>query len=189
MYHSTAWKERVGSPADAKLLCPHLLSQTRNFKRMMIRILGLMTLFHFVDSQTIQQIPAAVSKIPGENVTLKCTVQGISNTWMYWYRLSPGKEPQYMFHSAGRSIVTPGEPVDGFKADRPSNTEFNLKSPTLLVNHSAVYFCAWSLHSESERGCSSTKTPNSSWKQRCFLSPQTFDIKRSVPMKVDNAIE
>ncbi|XP_043536632.1 uncharacterized protein LOC122542716 [Chiloscyllium plagiosum] len=101
-----------------------------------------------VDSQIIQQIPAAVSKIPGENVTLKCTVQGISNTWMYWYRQSPEKEPQYMFHSAGSNIVSPDEPVDGFTAERPGDTEFNLEALSLRVDHSAVYFCGWSLHIE-----------------------------------------
>ncbi|GCC33702.1 hypothetical protein chiPu_0012172 [Chiloscyllium punctatum] len=115
--------------------------------------------FPDADSQNIHQTPAVVSSSPGDELELKCTVQGTTNPDMYWYRQDSGKGLRFMFYSTGTAHINPEEPVDGFTAKRPSDTEFNLNTSSLRVDHSAVYYCAWSIHSDTDRGSSSTKTP------------------------------
>ncbi|GCC33717.1 hypothetical protein chiPu_0012187 [Chiloscyllium punctatum] len=78
---------------------------------------------------------------------------------MFWYRQYPGKELQLMFYSAVAGNVNEEGVVVGFTATRPSGSDFNLESRNLQLHDSAVYYCAWSIHSDSERWSSSTKTP------------------------------
>ncbi|XP_043536992.1 immunoglobulin kappa light chain-like isoform X1 [Chiloscyllium plagiosum] len=109
----------------------------------MYLFLGLMISFYYADSQTIHQTPAVVSSSPGKELKLKCTVQGTSNPDMYWYRQDFGKGLRFMFYSRSTTHIDPEEPVDGFTAKRPSDSEFNLHTSSLRVDHSAVYYCAW----------------------------------------------
>ncbi|GCC33715.1 hypothetical protein chiPu_0012185 [Chiloscyllium punctatum] len=111
-----------------------------------------------VKSQTIRQTPAAVSQFAEKGVKLQCHVEGASTPNMFWYRQAPGKGLQLMFYSLTTRVVDPEGSVDGFTAKRPSDLEFILETTNLGANQSAVYYCAWSLHSDSERGSSSTKT-------------------------------
>ncbi|GCC33718.1 hypothetical protein chiPu_0012188 [Chiloscyllium punctatum] len=66
--------------------------------------------------------------------------------YLSWYRQYPGKELQVLFYSSTTQFVIPDGILDGFTAKRPSASVFNLKSSGLRANHSAVYYCAWSLH-------------------------------------------
>ncbi|XP_072132708.1 uncharacterized protein [Mobula birostris] len=129
------------------------------FKTEMFVLLGLMIWAHQVSSQTITQTPAVLSRSPGENVTMTCTVKGTSaDPRMFWYRQLPGKELENLFYSAATKSVNSDEPVDGFTAQRPDGKTFTLSSSHLEPKNSAVYFCAWSLHIDSEREGRLTKT-------------------------------
>ncbi|GCC33705.1 hypothetical protein chiPu_0012175 [Chiloscyllium punctatum] len=66
---------------------------------------------------------------------------------MYWYRQYPGKKLQLMFYSAIEQNVHKEGSADGFTAERPSDSDFNLESSDLKVDDSAMYYCAWSVHS------------------------------------------
>ncbi|GCC44344.1 hypothetical protein chiPu_0028537, partial [Chiloscyllium punctatum] len=98
------------------------------------------------------------SKVVSDSVELKCMVEVASNDYMYWYGQYPGKELQLLFYSSTTQYVVPDGTADGFTAERQSTFVFNPKSSRLRTNHLAVYYCAWSLYSDSERGSSSTKT-------------------------------
>ncbi|GCC33703.1 hypothetical protein chiPu_0012173 [Chiloscyllium punctatum] len=114
--------------------------------------LFLYRFFSDVNSVTVRQTPSAVSKSMNESVELKCTVEGKNTGAMYWYRQNPGKELQLMFYSPVAPTVNREEAEDGFTAERPSGSDFNLESSSLKADDSAVYYCAWSIHSETERG-------------------------------------
>ncbi|XP_067881635.1 uncharacterized protein [Heterodontus francisci] len=118
------------------------------------------SLLPYVGAVLIQQIPPSVSHSPGSPVSIECIcTEAAADSYFHWYRWHPDSEPQDLFYSNYIDMVTPSGEVDGFTARRPDSTHFYLESSGLWENHSAVYYCAWSLHSDSEKYSCSTKTP------------------------------
>ncbi|XP_043536633.1 uncharacterized protein LOC122542722 [Chiloscyllium plagiosum] len=139
--------------------------QEKNNVKKMYLFLSLMTLLPYVKTARVVQTPSSISRSLGKAVELRCTVKGESSGHMFWYRQYPGKELQLMFYSAGAEIVNEEGAADGFTATRPSGSDFNLESRNLQAHHSAVYYCAWSIHSDSEEIEQLSKTPKDSRKQ------------------------
>ncbi|XP_072356531.1 uncharacterized protein [Scyliorhinus torazame] len=111
-------------------------------------LLALITLFREVNPRTIRQTPDAASRFPQESLRLSCSVAGTSTPYMYWYRQYPGKQPQLIYYSQTMGHEIPEGKVDNLKAERRSDSEFNLKFSSLQADDTAVYYCAWSLHSD-----------------------------------------
>ncbi|GCB63847.1 hypothetical protein scyTo_0004488 [Scyliorhinus torazame] len=112
------------------------------------RLWVLFLLLPDVASVQIEQTPAHISSSTGRSVSIKCIyTKADASSNFYWYRWHPDREPQNLFYSFGSSINADGE-VDGFTARIADNTHFYLESTGLRVNHSGVYYCAWSLHSD-----------------------------------------
>ncbi|GCB63849.1 hypothetical protein scyTo_0004489 [Scyliorhinus torazame] len=96
----------------------------------------------------VEQTPAHVSSSPGSRMSIKCIyTKATASSYFYWYRWHPDREPQNLFYSFG-SIINPNGEVDGFTARINDNTHFYLDSSGLSANHSGVYYCAWSLHTD-----------------------------------------
>ncbi|GCC33711.1 hypothetical protein chiPu_0012181 [Chiloscyllium punctatum] len=102
-------------------------------------------------SVQIRQTPAFASQRPGTSISMECVcTEATVSSPFYWYRWHPGGQPQNLFYSYAETI-TPNTEVDGFTARKSGNTHFYLESSSLGVNHTAVYYCAWSLHTDKER--------------------------------------
>ncbi|XP_067881632.1 uncharacterized protein [Heterodontus francisci] len=112
-----------------------------------------------VGAVLIQQTPASISHSTGSPVRIQCVyTKADASSAFSWYRWHPDREPENLFYSYATGAVNPSGEVDGFTARRPDNTHFYLESSSLWANKSAVYYCAWRLHSDSERRRSSAKT-------------------------------
>ncbi|KAG7467992.1 hypothetical protein MATL_G00138110 [Megalops atlanticus] len=121
------------------ILCVKFLSEK------MLTFFMLTALLPLTASQTIQQSPSDIVQKAGSSARLNCTVQGFSEPYMYWYRQSPEGLLEMIFQSmASRTISV--SPVKEFTPQRPDSENFYLEAASLTVKHSAVYFCAWSIH-------------------------------------------
>ncbi|MBN3271845.1 TVB4 protein, partial [Polyodon spathula] len=94
-----------------------------------------------VDTLSVQQSPAFLSKQTGDSVTISCVVTGYATPYIYWYRQDPHGGPQLLFSSLSASSVDPST-LGQFTASRPDSSHFFLESTGVAVNDSAVYYCA-----------------------------------------------
>ncbi|MGH0131683.1 UNVERIFIED_CONTAM: hypothetical protein FKN15_032758 [Acipenser sinensis] len=99
-----------------------------------------------VDSLSVQQSPAFLSKQTGDSVKISCAVTGYDTPYIYWYRQDPHTGPQLLFYSSATDHVDPTR-LGQFIASRPNSSHFFLESTDVAVNDTAVYYCAGRTHS------------------------------------------
>ncbi|KAK1153667.1 hypothetical protein AOXY_G29773 [Acipenser oxyrinchus oxyrinchus] len=98
-------------------------------------------------SQTIHQTPLFISKFPRDTVKMDCSVKGTSSPNMYWYRQDSSGGIEMLFLSIAAGMVDES-PIKDFTAQRTDSESFTLQTESLSLNHSAVYYCAWSSHGD-----------------------------------------
>uniref|UniRef100_A0A452HNS3 Ig-like domain-containing protein n=1 Tax=Gopherus agassizii TaxID=38772 RepID=A0A452HNS3_9SAUR len=107
-------------------------------------LLWFLAIVSCIHSATIVQSPQSVVEELGGQISLECSLEGTSNSYIYWYRQLPGRQIHMLAYS-----VSPGQ-VDNtglsshFNASRPKDDEFLLSINGLLANDTGVYYCAWS---------------------------------------------
>nr|AIW06043.1 T cell receptor beta [Andrias davidianus] len=110
----------------------------------MLTLLASLSLVSCVRPQTISQGPRSVVEPEGGPASLHCTVVGASSPYLYWYRQSPSAAGmQLVSYSVGMGVPAVNN-LQHFTAERPEDLTFTLQTGSLMVNDTAVYFCAWS---------------------------------------------
>ncbi|KAK6477934.1 hypothetical protein HHUSO_G21627 [Huso huso] len=97
--------------------------------------------------QTILQSPPSIVQFADTEARLACTVQGASDPFMYWYRQDSSGGIELLFLSRAAGMVDES-PVKDFTAQRTDSESFSLQTERLSLNHTAVYYCAWSSHGD-----------------------------------------
>ncbi|MGH0131684.1 UNVERIFIED_CONTAM: hypothetical protein FKN15_032759 [Acipenser sinensis] len=94
-----------------------------------------------VDSLSVQQSPAFLSKQTGDSVKISCAVTGYATPYIYWVRQDPHSGPQLLFSSLSALSVDPSN-LGQFTASRPDSSHFFLESTgvdTLSVHQSPPF--------------------------------------------------
>ncbi|OCT71184.1 hypothetical protein XELAEV_18034161mg [Xenopus laevis] len=103
-------------------------------------------------SQSIRQSPLVLVTPPGHPVSINCTVDGADTPNMYWYRQEPtGGTLLLLSYSVSKDSVEQLT-LSHFQPERPTNSQFSIRSSTAQVNDSGTYYCAWSLTGEQTEG-------------------------------------
>ncbi|MGH0151002.1 UNVERIFIED_CONTAM: hypothetical protein FKN15_054144 [Acipenser sinensis] len=97
--------------------------------------------------QTILQSPSSIVQFADTEARLACTVQGASNPYMYWYRQDSSGGIEMLFLSRAAGMVDES-PIKDFTAQRTGSESLSLQTDSLSLNHTAVYYCAWSSHGD-----------------------------------------
>ncbi|KAL2099295.1 hypothetical protein ACEWY4_005775 [Coilia grayii] len=101
---------------------------------------------HSVRAIQVSQNPPDLVLRPGSPLTVNCTIAGVSNPNLYWYRWIATGVIELKFYSVAIGAMDPGE-VDGFKASRPVDLQLTLESTKVQQAEPAVWYCAASRHS------------------------------------------
>uniref|UniRef100_A0A8C8VJY8 Ig-like domain-containing protein n=1 Tax=Pelusios castaneus TaxID=367368 RepID=A0A8C8VJY8_9SAUR len=96
-------------------------------------------------SATIVQNPQSVEEQLGKQASIECSLKGASDPFFYWYKQLPGGQIHMLAYSTYTDQVENTGPSH-FSASRPKDEKFFLSINGLLMEHSAVYFCASSLN-------------------------------------------
>ncbi|KAK1153201.1 hypothetical protein AOXY_G30089 [Acipenser oxyrinchus oxyrinchus] len=110
-------------------------------------LLAFSTFIPCVRLQTILQSPRSIVQFAGTEARLACTVKGASDPYMYWYRQDSSGRIEMLFLSRAAGMVDES-PIKDFTAQRTDSEGFSLQTESLSLNHTAVYYCAWSSHSD-----------------------------------------
>ncbi|KAG2468407.1 TVB30 protein, partial [Polypterus senegalus] len=94
-------------------------------------------------SPKIFQNPLFIAKFPGQPVEFDCALEGTSNPNLYWYRQDASGMLELLLYSISTGSVE-NNGYKNFTAERPEDLKFKLKIKSVLANHTAVYYCAWS---------------------------------------------
>uniref|UniRef100_W5N780 Ig-like domain-containing protein n=1 Tax=Lepisosteus oculatus TaxID=7918 RepID=W5N780_LEPOC len=100
----------------------------------------------FLAQTVIEQSPRYIAKLPEEKAEMSCTLSGTSSPYLYWYRQHGSGEMEFLFFSRGKGMFD-DSPVKDFIPERKEDLFLSLRTDSLRVNHTAVYYCAWSRHS------------------------------------------
>ncbi|MGH0156669.1 UNVERIFIED_CONTAM: hypothetical protein FKN15_031856 [Acipenser sinensis] len=66
---------------------------------------------------------------------------------MYWYRQDSSGGIEMLFLSRAAGMVDES-PIKDFTAQRTDSESVSLQTERLSLNHTAVYYCAWSSHGD-----------------------------------------
>ncbi|XP_067882236.1 uncharacterized protein [Heterodontus francisci] len=95
----------------------------------------------------------------GKTAEMHCFQNDTNENYMYWYRQHSGAGLQLIVTSVGTSDSTPAEGFkERFKATRPDLKTCSLKILRVDQTDRAVYYCAASDHSDSNRSRAASKT-------------------------------
>lgn len=81
-------------------------------------------------------------------MTLDCE-QDFNHDAMYWYRQDPGQGLQLIYYSLVVKDIQPGDLADGYRTSREKKELFPLTVTSTRKDHTALYLCASSTHSEA----------------------------------------
>lgn len=90
-------------------------------------------------------IPKEAGKMrrEGESVTLSCTYNtSRDNVNLYWYRLNPNRDLQYLLFKGARCKTRDGNVSDGRFQSTTSHTSTSLTIKSVALSDSALYYCA-----------------------------------------------
>lgn len=106
----------------------------------------------------VSQSPSDLVLKPQASLKIDCTISGVSNPNLFWYRLNHSRVMDLKFFSIGQSMIDPPNEVDGFKASRPVDLQLLLESTSVQLSEPAVWYCAASRHSDTDLSRRRTKT-------------------------------
>ncbi|XP_029996162.1 immunoglobulin lambda-1 light chain-like [Sphaeramia orbicularis] len=115
---------------------------------MLVTLCTLITALTYVDAaKVLTQTPAVLTVSVGQEVVLKCNIQGLPGNTVYWYKQVPGEAPQYVlyfYHGGSSPSYGTGFSSDRFNSKTTSNIDYQFIIIRAEVGDSAQYFCqAW----------------------------------------------
>ncbi|KAF7704648.1 hypothetical protein HF521_021720 [Silurus meridionalis] len=108
----------------------------------------------------VQQEPQDLVLFAGLSVRVSCSVTGLSNPDLYWYRWNETEGFTLVFTSRGTGMMDPASSGQ-FKSSRPNDLQMFLESDAVSENGSAVCTVAFHCRSAAHTSPSGTKGPGS----------------------------
>uniref|UniRef100_A0A4W4EXK2 Ig-like domain-containing protein n=1 Tax=Electrophorus electricus TaxID=8005 RepID=A0A4W4EXK2_ELEEL len=140
-------------------VCKLITSSLKHSWELGFYFIQMMVIFIITGMQLIQvhQEPTDLVLYFGSSLNVFCSITGISNPNLYWYRWTPEAGFKLVFTSVGTGIMDPAS-EGPFKSQRPENLQLVLESAGVNETGSTVWYCAASPHSIPEHTYSCTKT-------------------------------
>ncbi|XP_026196293.1 uncharacterized protein LOC113148717 [Anabas testudineus] len=128
-------------------------------------------------SDQVHQTPTDIINIPGQTATITCSHSIDSYDQILWYKQSNSQLQFLGYYYVERAYPETGEDV---KMDGGANKNQNCTLTIPKLEHSAVYFCAASLHNATHRCSSVQKPPHSMFSSLTARSHLCFSLRTSL---------